>query len=140
MAWSIRRSALTGAGVAACCLTLTGCGSSEDIPDVEIQVINGHGISEDSHLTLRVTTPHDTERRPFPFGDSTREENWVKVHMPVKHGELVEFALETSTGAVEVSGTCVFDQPAPDYARVIFTPLDLGGGRHLDCGEGFNAD
>ncbi|HZJ55166.1 MAG TPA: hypothetical protein VFD38_13585 [Myxococcaceae bacterium] len=108
---------------------------------MEIQVLNGQGISQDSHLTLRVTTPRDTERRPFPFGESTNPDNWVKLHLPLIHGDLVEFALETSTGAVEVSDTCTFDQPAAgNYARAIITPLDLGGGRHLDCAEGFASD
>ena len=135
--------AVRGAGIAACCLALAGCGgSSGDVPpDVEIQVINGQGVSQDSHLTVRVTTPFDTERRPFPFGNATDPNNWVIVHMPVRHGDLVEFALENSSGAVVVSGTCGFDQPAPgDYVRAIITPLDLGGGRHLDCGEGFFPD
>ena len=132
--------ALRGAGIAACCLALAGCGGKDVPPDVEIQVINGQGISEDSHLTVRITTPFDTERRPFPFGDATNPSNWVIVHIPVRHGDLVEFALETASGAEVVKGTCGFDAPAPDYARAILTPLDLGAGRHLDCGEGFFPD
>jgi hypothetical protein len=135
--------ALREAGIAACCLALAACSSEDVPPDVEIQVINGQGISQDSHLTVRVTTPFDTERRPFPFGDATDPNNWVIVHMPVRHGDLVEFALErgSDAGVVEVvKGTCGFDQPEPDHARAIITPLDLGAGRHLDCGEGFFPD
>jgi hypothetical protein len=125
--------------VAVCALVLAACGSSsENLPEVEVQVINGVANSQDSHLTLRVTTPRETERKPFPHGDSTNPANWAIFHLSLLHADVVEFALE---GGTPVSGTCIFDQPASGgYARVIMTPLDLGGGRHLDCGEGFLAD
>jgi len=130
---------MNGSIVAVCGRVLAACGSnSDELPEVEVQVINGVANSQDSHLTLRVTTPHETERKPFPFGDSTNPANWAVFHLGLIHADVVEFALE---GGTPVSGTCIFDQPASGgYARVILTPLDLGGGRHLDCGEGFLPD
>jgi hypothetical protein len=124
-----------------CALVLAACGSSsENLNEVEVQVVNGQGISQDSHLTVRVTTPHETERKPFPFGNSANEDTWAKFHLGLIHADVVEFALESSTGAQQFAGTCIFDQPATGgYARVIMTPLDLGG-RHLDCAEGFLSD
>lgn len=125
--------------VAVCAFLLAACGSSpENLNEVEVQVINALQNSQDSHLTLRVTTPHETDRKPFPYGDSTNSDNWAKFHLALIHEDLVEFALETSTGAQQVSGTCIFDAPATGgYARARVTTVDLGGGRHVACDEGF---
>src|SRR5215813_8057732 len=84
--------------VPVCMLVLAACGSSsENLNEVEVQVINGQGISQNSNLTVRVTTPHETERKPFPFGNSANEDTWAKFHLGLIHADVVEFALETST-------------------------------------------
>ena len=128
-------------GLTACLLVLSGCGSgSGDIPDVELQIINAVSNDINRNLTLRVETPHDSaEERPFPYGDSTNEANWVKLHVPLVRDDVVSFKLLNSGGAqVMVTSCIVGDIQQFGYLKALLSPVDLDGhGRHVDCAEGF---
>ena len=128
-------------GLTACLLVLAGCGGgSGDLQDVELQVVNAVSNDINRNLTLRVETPHDTaEERPFPYGDSTDENNWVKLHIPLVHNDVVVFKLLNSNGAQVVATSCSVDDVKQfGYLKALLSPLDLDGhGRHVDCAEGF---
>ncbi len=128
-------------GLTACLLALAGCGGgSGDIPDVELQIINAVSNDINRNLTLRVETPHDTpEERPFPYGDSTNEANWVKLHVPLVRNDMVVFKLLNSGGGQILVTSCIVgDIQQFGYLKALLSPLEVWGpGQHVDCAEGF---
>jgi hypothetical protein len=127
----------------ATCLSAAACGSSNDAgSDVELQVIGGFQGNIPAGMNIRVTTPHDTERRPYPiFGAVSGDSNWVKLHIPLNDGDVVEFAAEHSSGAVEVSGTCtVRGARQGGYARAFVSLATFVPGTYVNCDQGFEPD
>jgi hypothetical protein len=127
----------------ATCLSTAACGSSSDAgSDVELQVIGGFQGNIPAGLNIRVTTPHDTERRPYPvFGAVDGDRDWVKLHIPLNDGDVVEFAAERSSGAVDVSGTCIVRGAREGgYARAFVSLATFVPGRYVNCDQGFDSD
>ena len=118
-------------------LGMTGCGSSGGEDNVELQVLNGLAHDIDRQLTVRVTTPRDTERKPLIFGDSTNPNNWTRFHLQLNDGDPIEIALE-SIGGVEVSkGNCtVHGAPTLTYARAFIAVVPFFNGQYLECADG----
>jgi hypothetical protein len=118
---------------------MTGCGSSDGGNEVELQVINGLAGDIDRHLTVRVTTPRETERLPLIGGDVTNSNNWTKFHLEIKDGELIEIALESSGGAEQSKGTCIVrGAPALGYARAFIAVVAFFNGQYLECADGLD--
>jgi hypothetical protein len=126
-----------GAGLVAGLLALTGCEPPD--PDLtEIQLINAVSNDINRNLTLRVMTPRNIVERPFPYGDSTNDANWVKLQLPIFSGDAVTFGLVNSAGVSVMTDSCVVADPSQyGHVKALLSPLDLGGGRHVDCAEGF---
>lgn len=127
----------------ATCLSTAACGSSSDAgSDVELQVIGGYSSPIPAGMNIRVTTPHDTERRPYPpFGAVNQDATWVILHIPLNDGDVVEFAAEHSTGAVAVSSTCtVRGAREGGYARAFVSLATFVPGRYVNCDQGFETD
>ena len=126
------------AGLVAGLLALTGC-DPPDVDPTEIQVVNAVSDDINRNLTLRVMTPRNIVERPFPYGDSLDETNWVKLKLVIYSGDAVTFGLVNSAGVSIMIDYCVVADPGEyGYVKALLSPLDVyGPGRHLDCAEGF---
>jgi len=125
-------------GIATCVVGLA-CGSSsgDGGSDVELQVGNGIANDIDRQLMVRVTTSRETERRPLALGDSSLRENMTLFHLPLNDGDLVEIALENSSGVQVAHGTCtVAGARDLSYARAHIAVIQFWFGQYLHCEDG----
>ena len=126
--------------IAACLLAMCGCGSDAGGgEEVELQVGNGIANDEDRHLTVRVTTPRETDRNPLIYGDSSNPANWTKFHLVLKDGDLVEIALEASGGQEMSKGTCTVggDRKPGDALTAFIAVVRFFNNEYVECGTGF---